>query len=289
MPPAMMLPLLAAAALALTVVAFHRRLPPVMATRVTTVALVVVAASAVPTVWMAGIAYLAHAPAVGRWFDSCADALGGHHAVAPWVGIPALVGTAVGAWRTVGTVRAYRSVLSHEPGVDIVDDPELVAFTLPGRGGRVVLSSALRERLTDEEFDVVLAHERAHGRFRHDRYLLTAQVAAALLAPLRPLVDRVRFSIERWADEEAVRECGERRFVARTLGRVALYSADRRPVLAFAGLGVAARMAALMAPPTKEPTSFDRATIVVLVVLTALFAAFQIRHLAQMVAAFCLG
>ena len=57
-------------------------------------------------------------------------------------------------------------------------------------------------------------------------FALVAAVTAALLVPLHPLVNRLRFSVERWADEEAVRECGDRNLVARTLGRVALIGAS---------------------------------------------------------------
>lgn len=289
MPEAMVVPLLASAVLALAVAAFHRRLPPVLATRSTTVALVVVTAAAVPTLWITAVTFLVHAPVVGRWLDSCAQALDVHHPVSPWLGVPAVLLSVIGLWRAIDTLRTYRSVRHREAGVDVVEDDDLLAFTLPGPGGRIVLSTSLEASLSEEELRVVLAHERAHGRHRHDRYLLVAQLAAALLAPLQPLVSRLRFSIERWADEEAVRECGDRRFVARTLGRVAVYSADRQPVLAFAGLGVAARMNALMAPPMRAPRSAVRVALLVLILSTAVFAGFQIRHLVQMTLAFCFG
>lgn len=289
MPGAMVLPLLLAAVLALATAALHRRLPPVLATRVSTAALVVVAAAAVPTVWITGASYLVHAPLIGRWMDSCAEALHAHHPMSPWLGVPALLLTAVGIGRAVRTVRAYRDVRDDRPGVDVVVDDDLVAFTVPGRGGRIVLSTALQEALSHDELQVVLAHERAHGRHRHDRYLLVAQVAAALLAPLQPLVSRLRFSLERWADEEAVQVCGDRRFVARTLGRVAVYRADRRPALAFTGLGVAGRMSALMAPPAPQPNLAGRGLLLGLIALTSVFAAFQIQHLAGMALSFCFG
>jgi len=135
----------------------------------------------------------------------------------------------------------------------------------------------------------VLAHERAHARHRHDRYLLAAQLAAALLMPLHPLVNRLRYSIERWADEDAVLECGDRRLVARTLGRVALFGVAPQPALAFAGLGVPARMAALLAPPSYRHRRLEGLAIALLIGLTAVFAAVQMRHLVDMVLAFCFG
>lgn len=287
MPQAMVIPLLVSALIALAVAAAHRRLPPALATRVTTVALVLVAAAAIPTVWLTAATWVAHAPVVGRWLDSCADSLGAHHGVSSLLGIPALVVSALGVHRAFATLRTYRAVRRHESGLDIVDHDDAFAFTVPGRGGRVVMSSALHDQLSDAEREVVLAHEHAHARHRHDRYLLVAQLSASLLAPLQPLVRRMQFSIERWADEDAVAACGDRRLVARTLGRVALLSAEPQPALAFAGLGVPARMAALLQPPVAPPRSMVRLALWSSVAAAAAFAAFQVQHLVAMITAFC--
>ena len=289
MPDAMVLPLLIAALLALAVAMWHRRVPPVVAARTTTAVLVLVAAVAVPTVWLAGLSFLTHAPVIGRWLDACVDSLGAHHQVAPWIGVPAVALAAIGTWRAVGVVRTYRGLRHTDGGVHVVDHPEAFAFTTPGRHGRIIVSSTLDAHLTAQELAVVLAHERAHARHRHDLYLLAAQISAALLMPLHPLVNRLRYSIERWADEDAVVECGDRRLVARTLGRVALIGAAPQPALAFAGLGVPARMAALMAPPVRRSGRVHRLALVLLIGLTAVFAAVQMQHLVDMVLAFCFG
>lgn len=286
---AMLVPLTVSSALALIVAAAHRRLPPALAARATAVALAVVAAAAIPTVWITGLGYLSHAPIVGGWLGWCADALGAHARVGPVVGVPALAVTVVGAWRAFVTVRRYRSLRQHHGGVEVAERDEMFAFTVPGRGGHVVISRGLHELLTEPERQVVLAHEGAHAEHRHDRYLLTGQLAAALLAPLSPLVRRLQFSLERWADEIAVMRCGDRLFVARTLGRVALCTADQQPALSFTGLGVAARMTALMAPPVDEPRSVTRAALWLLILLAGVFATFQLHHLLGMLVALCPG
>ncbi|MEN9644040.1 MAG: hypothetical protein RL238_709 [Actinomycetota bacterium] len=289
MPDAMVLPLLLAAGLGLAVALCHRRVPPSLATRATTVVLVLVAAVAVPTVWMAGLSFLTHAPLIGDWLDSCVGHLTHHHAVNPLIGVPAVALAALGTWRAVAVLRTYLHLRHTDGGVHVVEHPEAFAFTTPGRGGRIIVSTTLEQHLTADELHVVLAHERAHARHRHDRYLLAAQLAAALLVPLHPLVNRLRFSVERWADEEAVRECGDRNLVARTLGRVALIGTATQPALAFAGLGVPARMTALMSPPVHGHRRLQLLGLTALIGLTAVFAALQMRHLVDMVLAFCLG
>ena len=289
MPDAMIVPLAVATFLSVAVAASHRLLPPALATRSTAIGVVVVVAAGVPTVWMTGIGYLAHAPVVGGWLDSCAESLGEHHGISPWLGLPALVLSVVGLIRATGRLRTYLAVRQAEGGIHIVEHDEMFAFTVPGKGGRIVLSDALYDRLSADERTVVLAHEAAHARHRHDRYLIAAELAAALLSPLRVLVRRLQFSIERWADEEAAAACGDRELVFRTLGRVALYSSQTAPSLAFAGLGVPARMGALKSPPVPEPRSRARAVLWLAISLTGVFAAFQLHHLVEMLLAYCPG
>ena len=150
-----------------------------------------------------------------------------------------------------------------------------------------MLSSGLIELLDDDEQAVVLAHEQAHARHRHDRYLLVAQLAAAAVPALRPLTSRVQFSIERWADEAAAAECGDRDFVARTLGKVALYDASPAGMLSFAGLGVSARVGALLAEPAPAPRNATMLGLWLAIGFTGVLALFQLHHLLSLVTALC--
>lgn len=106
---------------------------------------------------------------------------------------------------------------------------------------------------------------------------------------LRPMATRLQFSLERWADEMAVAHCGDRGFVARTLGKVALRSVTPTRAMSFSGLGVPARVAALLSPPLASLRSGTNAVLWGAIALTGMLAAFQIHHLAQMVAALCSG
>ncbi|MEU0724057.1 M56 family metallopeptidase [Streptomyces sp. NPDC006140] len=119
------------------------------------------------------------------------------------------------------------------------------------RGGRVVVSTALLDRLGAAERRALFAHERAHLDARHDRFLLAVQLAARANPFLRPLRTAVAYTAERWADEEAARAIGSRRTVARAIGTAALVSRGT-PVSTLAGLAapgpVPRRVAALLGP-----------------------------------------
>ncbi len=288
--PSLILPLLVALSLAVMVTTIHRRLPPVLAARAVAVTVVVVAGAAVPTLWIVGLGYFTHAPFLGSGLRWCIDVFGAHDRISPWIGLPSLLLAAIGTLRAARVVRAHRRLRhDHQGFVEIACHEQPFAFTLPGRGGHVVLSSGLVELLDDDERNVVLAHELAHATHRHDRYLLVAQLAVATIPMLRPLTSRLQFSLERWADEAAVEECGDRQFVARTLGKVALRSVTPVGAMSFAGLGVPARVSALLSAPAPTPRAPLLIGLWSAIVVTGALAAFQVHHLGSLVTALCPG
>lgn len=134
--------------------------------------------------------------------------------------------------------------------VDILPTARHIAYAQPGRPGRVVVSQGMLDALTGEEQLVLFAHERAHLRRQHHRYIAIADAAADVIPLLRPLAASVRFECERWADEDAASVVGERKLVAKAVAVAALAEADAR-ALAFGGAtsGVPARVEALLQPP----------------------------------------
>lgn len=77
--------------------------------------------------------------------------------------------------------------------VMLVDHPQPMAYYLPGRGGRIVLSTGARDLLTSSELGAVISHERGHHHGRH----------GAWLVPLQALSPFVSFlPIARWAPSE---------------------------------------------------------------------------------------
>ncbi|MGI5459327.1 M56 family metallopeptidase [Streptomyces sp. CA-249302] len=129
------------------------------------------------------------------------------------------------------------------------------AYALPGRPGRIVVTTGMLRALSAREREVLFAHERAHLAGRHHVFLAAAEFAAALHPALRGLRAPLSYALERWADESAARVTGDRALTARAVGRAALaVSATgprRRPGLSLTATAgpVPRRVSALLAPP----------------------------------------
>lgn len=109
--------------------------------------------------------------------------------------------------------------------------------------------------LEPDERRALLAHERAHLRFRHHRFVRLTRLAAAAFPMLMPLDCRVRYATERWADEEAVREVGDRGVVARAVAGAAIaQTGQASAALGIADSHVVRRVESLLAelPPTSR-------------------------------------
>ncbi|MEU8693932.1 M56 family metallopeptidase [Streptomyces sp. NPDC048665] len=164
-------------------------------------------------------------------------------------------------------------------GLVVLPDDAPDAFALPGLPGRVVVSTGMLRTLDETEHGILLAHERAHLTAHHYAFVALAQFGAAANPVLRPLATAVTYTIERWADESAAAQAGDRRRVARTVGKAALAALrtpapahaagtalgilGRRGPLASAG-PVPRRVAALLAPPLGRHPALTAATAAVL-------------------------
>jgi|GEM_PF-1063523 len=148
------------------------------------------------------------------------------------VAVVAVVSAARAWQRQRAALRAAGNEASALPGEDVVvvvpgEHPD--AFTLPGSPGRIVVTESMFAALSPDEFGVVLAHEHAHLAGRHHRYVDAVRLAAAGQPLLRPVTRLVEYGVERWADERAAIEVGDRVRVARAIGTVALVSAAAGP------------------------------------------------------------
>lgn len=236
------------------------RLHPRTATRLLTVVAVVMALCStlcLALLMVVGTAQLPGNPLPDGWTDPQVRATVPYDEIAGRAAIPVLALVAAGCARTLlrhlRVTRRARRVLAALPGraVAVLPDSTPYAYALPGGRGRVVVTTALLAGLAPAERRALFAHERAHLAARHHRHLLAAHLAARANPFLRPLRTAVVYTAERWADEEAARAVGDRRTVARAIGRAALVSAGTPaptlPALAATG-PVPRRVAALLAP-----------------------------------------
>jgi len=287
-----LLPALIAAVAGTMATATHRRLRPHVAARLMVVTIAAVAVAVVPAMLVLGLGFVAHLPWFGGALAWCRDALGLHHQIPPWLGVPAVAACVIGATRLHRVRRTWRRLRCTNAGEpEVLASADLFAYTMPGAGGQIVVSSGLVERLDERELAVVVAHERAHAIHRHDRYVLVGAVAVALVPALVPLQRQLRFTLERWADETAVAELAvERHVVARTLASVALSGAAAPAgAVGIVGLGVAGRVTALLEPPTTARSSLWLAVGGVGIVGVLGAAAVQAHHVLPLLASLCPG
>jgi Zn-dependent protease with chaperone function len=170
--------------------------------------------------------------------------------------------------RRLGAIAAAHRSAAALPGagqVVVTEDSAADAYTLPGWPCRVVITQGMLHVLAGRERDVLLAHERAHARNSHYLFTSGARLAAAANPLLRPVAAEVGYAVERWADERAAAETGDRGLTARAIARAALAASARPPAdgaplaasrAALPAQGIAhtpgqvpRRVAALLAPP----------------------------------------
>jgi Zn-dependent protease with chaperone function len=282
-------PFLVSMLLGLAIPHFGRRLPPATATRLLVGAGAAVAASSAFALACLAWTYLGQLPFIAALGDWSVGLLKAHDPVSPLtamiallaLGILSVAATATAARRCLDylrTARTLRHMRGGPGGLVIVDDPAPGAYAvpgLPGHRGRVVVSTGILRVLGAEERRVLLAHERAHLHDRHHLYRAVATVVAALNPLLAALPKTVEYTTERWADEIAAGEVGDRRLAARAVATAALATV-RHPhraggaMLGFDHGDVPSRVTCLLAdPPRRHPL----ATAVLIMALAACLAA----------------
>ncbi|MFC8368988.1 M48 family metalloprotease, partial [Streptomyces sp. NPDC057238] len=165
----------------------EQHLHPRTATRLLTgVAAVMAACSTLclGLVMVVGTAQLPGNPLPDGWSDPEVRAAVPFDEVAGKVAIPALCAVLVACgrslWRHGRVRRSAHRALAGLRGTEVVVLPDGVpyAYALPGgRRDRVVVTTAMLERLEPAERRALFAHERAHLAARHHRFLLAVQLA----------------------------------------------------------------------------------------------------------------
>ncbi|MEZ5219747.1 MAG: M56 family metallopeptidase [Ilumatobacteraceae bacterium] len=281
----LLLPLTLAFAAAAAVPTLCRRLRPALAARLLALTIGALLVATWATAVAVSLAYVAHQPLLGDSLQWCHDALGVHHSPPTLVGLASLAATALLSHRMITVARMWR----RDAGTDgdhihVVDSDRPLAYAQPGQRGGIVITTAMFDVLSPAERRAVLAHERAHLRHRHDRYLALA--ATIDTPPTRPLTRYLRAALERWADEDAATSTGDRTTVATAIARAAL-AATPEPAhtLAATGGDVPGRVSALLHPPAVA-TRYDIAAAAVATVIVAVTAT-QLHHLIAVIDTLC--
>ncbi|MQS15506.1 M48 family metalloprotease [Streptomyces kaniharaensis] len=292
---AVYLPLLFPLLAALVARSVGERLPPRLATWLLTVGSLVLASASTAVLGMLAVTGLIRIPLLARlahdhWSAHAAqrhDPASFSVAVLAGVLLAAVAAMAVRMlWRRARALARAATEAACLPGRDqlvVIDDPAAEAYAIPGRPGRIVVSTGMLRSLEPAEHQILLAHERAHLAHHHYLFVALAQLAAAANPLLRPLAATVTFTVERWADESAATAVGDRERVARTIGKAAIAARRTRarswiPSAALGILGrlrprglgpVPRRVTALLAPaPSRHAWSI--AALAGLAVATAL-------------------
>ncbi|AWL36871.1 MULTISPECIES: M56 family metallopeptidase [Streptomyces] len=204
-----------------------------------------------------GTAQLPGNPLPDGWSDPAVREAVPYDEVAGTAAIPllaaVLVACSAAAWHHHRVRRDAARALAglRRTSVAVLPDAVPYAYALPGGRGRIVASTSLLDCLEPAERRALFAHERAHLAGSHHRFLLTVRLAARASPFLRPLRTAVAYTAERWADEDAAAATGNRRVVARAIGKAALLSrgAPAATLAHFAAPGpVPRRVAALLGP-----------------------------------------
>ncbi|MET8445977.1 M48 family metalloprotease [Streptomyces sp. NPDC005209] len=259
-----------------------RRVAPALAARVLTCAAALTAAATTWSLVLLTTALVGEAPPVVA--EARQDGRQPVDPVPEVIGIAACLALVVVACRVHRAVRAERAtrralrrLAEGQPA-----DTELIvaasdvarAFAIPGRPGRILVTSAMLGALRPAERRILLAHERAHLAHRHGLLVTAAALAAAANPLLVPVRRTVAFLVERWADEQAATAVGDRAATARTLARAALTAGRARTACAlnFTDRAVTRRIAALQTAPPPRLWS-AAAAVLALGALAALSAA----------------
>ena len=226
---------------------------------------------------LAGVALAAGVPHPGvdpyGWLELCLDNMRDAY-TSPLDGIGWLIGmgsvslilgrlfvvavrTTAAGRRTKVRVQSITQLAGRQgtlPGVTVLDHHTACAFCVPGRGGRIVLTSAAMELLGPDEFAAVLAHEKAHLRGRHHALVTCSRVLATAFPWLRIFRDAERETahlVELLADDQARRHVGARHLAD------ALHSLAQTEIaagaLAASAVGVSVRLARLSEPAPEMP------------------------------------
>lgn len=265
------------------------RLEPMATVRVLS-GIAAIAASTTMLILVTGVAGVAtRVPFVSSIVELC-GLIPRRHNVSYVEGAAASLLAAVVALRMWRVIQRRRWAVQGTRGrrLAVLDTAEPIAYAAPGSPGCVVVSRGLLDALEPRERQVVFAHERAHLRLNHHRYLLVGELSLAVVPLLGRVVEQLRLATERSADESAVSALGgDRRLVATTIAHAAVTtSVFHGTVGALGGASVPMRVQALLSPLTGTDSRWV-AMATAVTVLVAVGGSAQTHHLYRVISHVC--
>jgi Zn-dependent protease with chaperone function len=226
------------------------RLPPAAATWLLAASALALALASSAVLGMLALSALVRIPVIDAVGHLSRPVIRSGDAVSLPIAIVAgglLVIAVVAAWRAVWRRgRAIAAAHRHArrlPGagqVVVTEDSSADAYTVPGWPCRIVITQGMLRALNARERGVLLAHERSHAQGSHYLFTSVARLAAATNPFLRPVAAQAGYTVERWADERAAAQAGDRTLAARAIAHAALATSaappDRDAAMAALGL-----------------------------------------------------
>jgi hypothetical protein len=131
--------------------------------------------------------------------------------------------------RAIALAHRHASSLPGAGQVVVTEDSAADAYTVPGWPCRIVITQGMLRALSAGERGVLLSHERSHAQGSHYLFTSVARLAAAANPLLRPVAAQASYTVERWADERAATQAGDRTLAARAIARAALATSAAPP------------------------------------------------------------
>jgi Zn-dependent protease with chaperone function len=192
-------------------------------------------------------------------------------------------------WRSQVALRVLVRAARRDEAEDIfwISGPSPIALLAGFLRPRLILSEALRERLSPRQFSAVVLHERAHAARRDVLRLAVASAASLLHLPWtrRAVLEDLRLACEQAADARAADALKDPLCIAETILAVARLLQPGTPDLgllanAFGANGLAERIHELLSPSRGH--AFVRPlTLAAGALLLMVVAAGPLHHLAE--------
>jgi Zn-dependent protease with chaperone function len=215
------------------------RLPPAAATWLLAASALALALASSAVLGLLALSALVRIPVVDALGHMSRPVISSSDAVSLPVAIAAgglLVMAAVAACRAVrrrgralAAAHRHASSLPGAGQVVVTQDSAADAYTVPGWPCRIVITQGMLAALSAGERDVLLAHERSHAQGSHYLFTSVARLAAAANPLLRPVAAQAGYTVERWADERAATQAGDRTLAARAIAHAALATSAAPP------------------------------------------------------------